>query len=207
MNSTQFWKNFKLGEEISISGAFIYNGLRHFHELRQLDYAEEIFEVFYHLSVGLERLLKTTVVLLEHKDDGDQQALEQSLITHNHLELLHRIKQFKPINLGTSHNEFLGLLGTFYKTFRYDRFSLSSVSDFRTESDTLCDFFAKHLQVQFEEPISLLGIPNKTRYRKFLQKIVQKISAVLYQIIETRARELNLYTYELRHGSKAEIIF
>lgn len=58
MNPAQFWKNFQLGEEVSISGAFIYNGLRRFHELRQLDYADEIFEVFYYLSVGLERLLK-----------------------------------------------------------------------------------------------------------------------------------------------------
>ena len=166
MNPAQFWKNFKLGEEISISGAFIYNGLRRFHELRQLDYADEIFEVFYYLSVGLERLLKIAVVLLEHQDDGDQQALEQSLITHNHLELLHRIKQRTPVNLSTPHNDLLSLLATFYKTFRYDRFSLSSVSDFRKERDAICGYFTKYLQVQFEEPNSILGTPNKLRYRK-----------------------------------------
>ncbi len=207
MNPAEFWKNFRLGEEVSISGAFIYNGLRRFHELRKLDYADEIFEVFYYLSVGLERLLKIAVVLLEHKDDGDQEALEQSLITHNHLDLLHRIRQHTTVNLSTPHNELLSLLATFYKTLRYDRFSLSSVSDFRKERDALCGFFAKHLQVEFADPNSILGTPNEARYRKFLRKTVQKISAVLYQIVETRARELNLYTYELRHGSKAQTIF
>lgn len=146
MKPAQFWKNFKLGEEVSISGAFIYNGLRRFHELKKLDYADEIFEVFYYLSVGLERLLKIAVVLLEHKDDGDQKALEQSLITHNHLDLLHRVKQHTTVNLSTPHNEFLSLLGTFYRTLRYDRFSLSSVSDFRKERNALCAFFGKHLQ-------------------------------------------------------------
>jgi len=65
MKPTEFWENFNLGEEVSISGAFIYNGLRRFHELKNLDYTDEVFEVFYYLSVGLERLLKIAVVLLE----------------------------------------------------------------------------------------------------------------------------------------------
>jgi hypothetical protein len=89
--------------------------------LKKLDHTDEIFEVFYYLSVGLERLLKSAVVLLEHNDKGDQEALEHSLITHNHLELLRRIKQHTTVNTSMLHNEFLGLLATFYKTFRYDQ--------------------------------------------------------------------------------------
>jgi len=207
MNPSQFWKNFRLGEELSISGAFIYNGLRRFYELRKLDYADEIFEVFYYLSVGLERLLKIAVVLLEHRNGVNQEQLEQSLITHNHLELLHRIKKHTTVNLSTLHNELLSLLARFYKTFRYNRFSISSVSDFREERNALCDFFGKYLHVDFPDPDPIFGTPNETRYRKFLHKSVQKISSTLYRIIEARARELNLYTYELRHGSKAETIF
>ncbi len=49
MNPAEFWKNFRLGEELSISGAFTYNGLRRFYELRKLDQSDEIFEVFYNL--------------------------------------------------------------------------------------------------------------------------------------------------------------
>jgi hypothetical protein len=93
MNSSQFRKNFRLGEELSISGAFIYNGLHRFYKLRVLNYDDEIFEVFYHLSVGLERLLKVAVVLLEHKEGINQEEFEESLITHNHLDLLQRIKK------------------------------------------------------------------------------------------------------------------
>jgi len=80
MQPTEFWKNFRLGEELSISGTFIYNGLRRFHEMRKLDYHDEAFEFFYHLSVGLERLLKIVVVLVEHHDSIDQGKLEESLI-------------------------------------------------------------------------------------------------------------------------------
>jgi hypothetical protein len=205
MKPAEFWKNFGLGEEVSISGAFIYNGLRRFHELTKLDYADEIFEVLYYLSVGLERLLKIAVVLLEHKDDGDQEALEQSLITHNHLDLLHRIKQHTTVNLSTPHNELLSLLATFYRTLRYDRFSLSSVSDFRKERDALCGFFAKHLQVEFADQNGILGTPNDV-YRKFLRKTVQKSRQ---SCIDRRdaARELNLYTYEAAPRIESQTIF
>ena len=127
MKPTQFWKNFKLGEEVSVSGAFIYNGMRRFHEMRKLDYTDEVFEVLYDLSVGFERLLKIAVVLLEHDDAIDQEELEKSLITHNHLDLLSRVKKHVPVNLTSPHNDLLSLLGTFYKSLRYDRFSLSSV--------------------------------------------------------------------------------
>ena len=89
MKPAEAWKNFNLGEEVSISGAFIYNGLRRFHEMRILDHTDEIFEVLYNLSVGFERLLKIAVVLLEHEEAIDQDALEKSLITHNHLSLIH----------------------------------------------------------------------------------------------------------------------
>jgi hypothetical protein len=34
MNSSDFWKNFRLGEEVHVAGSFIYNGLRRYHELR-----------------------------------------------------------------------------------------------------------------------------------------------------------------------------
>lgn len=207
MKIDQAWKNFNLGQELSVSGAFIYNGLRKFQEMRVLDHTDEIFEFFYNISVGFERLLKIAVVLIEHNKNTDQNALEKSLITHNHLELLKRVRQHAKINLGKPHNEFLALLGTFYTTLRYDRFTLSSVYDLDRERGALCRFLSKHLQVEIEQSSQLFATQNNTRYRKYIRKIVIKISSVLFEVVRTRASELNLYTYELRHGSRAETIF
>lgn len=207
MKTAQAWKNFNLGQELSISGALIYNGLRRFHEMRTLDHTDEIFEFLYNTSVGLERLLKIAVVLLEHNEATDQEELEKSLITHNHLELLQRVRHRAKINLGVPHNEFLGILGTFYKTVRYDRFTISSVHAPEKERDALCRFIGKHLQVNIERPSSLFGVQNEARYRNFIRKIVTKISSELYEVVRTSASDLNLYTYELRHGSRAETIF
>lgn len=207
MNETDFWKNFRLGEEVHISGAFIYNGLRRFHEMSRLDIDDELFEFLYELSVGLERLLKIAVVLFEHSEDGDQDKLEKSLITHNHPELLARLRKYVDLGLGTSHNDLLALLGTFYKSIRYDRFMLSSVYQGAKEAEAVQALLAKHLQVEFPKETSVFGMENNGTCRKFIRRTVQKIAQDVFEAIQNRARALNLYTYELRHASKAESVF
>jgi hypothetical protein len=207
MKPADFWLSFNLGHELSIAGAFIYNGLRGFHELRQLEYTDDVFEFYYSLSVGLERLLKIAVVLLEHNESIDQDALEKSLITHNHLELLARIRKHKDLNLSVPHHDMLSILSVFYKSQRYGRFSLDSVYKLSQERNALCDFLGKHLGVDLAGNSQILGTPNDNQYRKFIRKIVLKISGNLYKVIRDRASALNIYTHELRSGSKAETVF
>jgi len=60
-----------LGKEIEIACGFIYDGLRNLHEMESLHYDTEIFSVLYNLAVGLERLLKVTVVLVEFDKNTD----------------------------------------------------------------------------------------------------------------------------------------
>jgi hypothetical protein len=98
-------------------------------------------------------------------------------------------------------------LARFYKQIRYGRFGLESVYDHRRERRELCAFLEKHLNVTFPDETPMLGTDNDDRYRKFIRQIATKISGSLFQIVSDRARELNLYTYELRHGSKAETVF
>lgn len=181
--------------------------MRRFHEMRNLDYTDEVFEVLYNLSVGFERLLKIAVVLLEHHDSIDQENLESSLITHNHLDLLAQVKNHVQINLASPHNDLLGLLGTFYKSLRYDRFTLSSAYNSEREIEALCALLRKHLKADIPRDSSFLGTANEDRYRQFVRRTVLKISRTLYEVVKTRAKALNLYTYELRHGSKAETVF
>lgn len=207
MKAHQAWKNFNLGEELHVSGAFIYSGLRRFHEMPTLDNTDELFEFLYNVSVGLERLLKVAVVLLEHNEATEQNALEESLITHSHLELPKRVREHAEINVAGPHNEFLALLGGFYKTFRYDRFTLSSVYRLDREREALIEFLRKRLQPDIGKQSDLLPVPNDTRNRKYVRNIVIKISRQLFDVITRKASELNLYTYELRDGSRAQTIF
>lgn len=207
MDRTDFWKNFDLGTELDIAGTFIYNGLRSFDEMPTLDSAEEIFEFFYNIAVGVERLLKVALILLEHDSSHDQQEFEKSLITHNHLVLLDRVTALAPINLAGPQKEFLGILSRFYKSFRYDRFSLLSTYNRDKEKETLRVFLKKHLSISLRDESSLVANENTLQVKKFIGKVVQKITTPLHQIITERAGSQNLYTYETRLDSKAAKIF
>lgn len=207
MKPDEFWKNFRLGEELAISGNFIYDGLRRFHEMKRLDHDEELFDFLYHVSVGLERLTKIAIVLCEHKATTDQEVLEKSLITHNLNDLIARLKTSSPINLGKSHNGLISILTTFYNSLRYDRFTLASSFSGRKERKAMVGWLEKSLNITLDHGNTLFGIDNPERCRKFVRRTILKISRQIYEVIQKEARRLNLYTYELRHASKAESVF
>ncbi|MBW3513046.1 hypothetical protein [Janthinobacterium sp. NKUCC06_STL] len=206
MNKSDLWKNFRLGEEVHVAGSFIYNGLRRFHELEMLNHSDELFEFLYNLSVGIERLLKIAIVLHEHTETIDQISLEKSLITHSHLDLLARLRKSVAINFGKPQNELLQLLSTFYKTVRYDRFSLNSVYEGKKEALAIFALLRKHLNVEIADS-KLFGTPNEDSYRSFIRRTVLKISQTIYKVITDRSSALGLYTYELRYESKAARVF
>lgn len=207
MNRTEVWKNFDLGTELDIAGTFIYNGLRSFDEMPTLNYATEIFACFYSVAVGIERLMKVALILLEHDSRQDQQEFEESLITHNHLVLLGRVKALVPLNLAGPHHEFLAMLATFYNSFRYDRFNLSSTWDPDKEKSALRMYVQKHLYITLNDASSIFTDENTPRIKQFIGNVVKKISTQLHGIIADRARSMSLYTYEPRTDSKAAKIF
>lgn len=207
MKRDEYWKNFKLGKELDIAGRFIYNGLYTFHEMEHFVFEEEIFEFLYNISVGIERLLKIAVVLTEHNSETKQIEFEKSLITHNHDVLLQRLKRERKINFSSSHNKFLMLLSKFYKTYRYHRYSLISMSIEDWEQIELIDFLNENLKISIDIKTFFGVTPNDSRIKRFIGKIVGKISEALYDIISNEARRLNIYTDEIRYPSKAFKIF
>lgn len=207
MKPDEFWKNFRLGEELAISGNFIYDGLRRFHEMKRLDHDEEVFDFLYHVSVGLERLSKIAIVLCEHKDTTDQEELEKSLITHNLNDLVARLKTSAPVNLGKNHNELISILTTFYNSLRYDRFTLASSFSGGKERKAMVVWLEKSLNITLDHGHTFFGIDNSERCRKYVRRSILKISRQIYKVIQQEAKRLNLYTYELRHASKAESVF
>jgi len=206
MDAKTFWKNFSLGKELNVAGGFIFNGLKAFDSLENFTQEDGIFEFFYNTSVGIERLLKVVVILIEHSDTIDQEEFERGLITHNHLDLLRRISKKHNCGLSNLHNEFLELLSNFYKTMRYDRYTLNSIHSHDKERVGLVTFLEKHLRTKIDYE-DMVVTPNGWRFKKFIGKVVGKISEVLYNLVESEASAQNIYTYELPSDSKASIIF
>lgn len=207
MNELEYWKNFHLGTELDISGSFIFNGLKCFHEMDTLYYSDEIFEFLYNISVGLERLFKITITLTEDTTNINQEEFEKSLITHNHLELFNRITNKNKLNIGKIHISFLQVLSSFYKSYRYERYNFKSNKDRKQEKELLHNFIEKNYDLKINDnfPFDITFIDIKLK--KFIGKIIGKFTNLLYQIIKDKANELNIYTYELRENTKAFKIF
>lgn len=206
MNPTEFWKNFRLGTELQISGSFLYNSIYTFDRMAFFYFEEECFEVLYNSTVGIERLLKIAIILSEHAENLNQEIFEKSLITHNHLELFNRIKKKHSINFSDVHIHFLKILSSFYNSSRYDRFGLHSVFNETSSKNLLINFFEKHLNIEI-----LAELPFSTeidsRMRNFIGRTIGKISQILYDLIENLASSLNIYTYEITYDTKAYKIF
>lgn len=204
MNKSTYWKNFKLGKELDISGRFIYNGLECFHNMKSFHYEEDAFEFLYNISVGIERLLKICIILIEHNDNLDQEKFEKSLRTHNHQDLLTRIQKKHKLKLSKPHSDFMQILVKFYKSYRYGRYGLGFVGD--GEKIELHHFLEKHLKLEIDDETLFVTL-NENMIKNFIGKIIGKITQQLYEIISLEARRLNIYTYEIRYATKAYKIF
>lgn len=199
MNPTEFWQNFKMGEEQEIACNFIYDGLRNLHEMETLNLETEIFPVLYNLSIGLERLFKVAIVLLEVDESTDIDAFEKTLITHNHIALLERLKKKVNPNFGPVQTGLLNLLSVFYEDHRYGRFNLPQIDNLSKDKKLFLTFLHKHLGIEVRDDI--IGIKNSLQVKKFIGKTVKNITKNLYSIIDKAATAKNLYTYELSDSS------
>ncbi len=205
MDAATFWKNFRIGEELHIAGRFLFNGLRCCHEMESFHHEDEVFELLYHVSVGLERLLKVAVVMAEHDDTSVPNDFEKSLITHTHSELLTRVKSKHNLSFGSVHNEFLQLLATFYRSQRYGRFNVRP--DACGEKEAVRQFIEKHLALPVHDDFPFDITPNSTRIRRFFGRVIGKISTELFTKIQSDASRLNIFTDEIRPSSKAAKVF
>jgi hypothetical protein len=206
MEAQSFWQNFNLGIELSLSGNFLYNGLKSFDEMKTFYYEEDIFEFLYSISVGIERLQKTAIILKEDIAKDQQKKFEKSLISHNHLDLMKRITKTEKQDVSSLNFALLQLLGKFYKSWRYDRFSISDYKNYSKEKMAFIDFLEKYLEIEIKnEPFDCTS--NNDRIKKFIGRNVGKIVDYLYSIIKREAFRLNLYTDEIRINTKAFKIF
>lgn len=206
MNPNYKWKNFRLGSELQIAGSFIYNALNSFDRMLNLYYEEECFEFLYNASVGIERLQKILLILLENVQPENQPQFEESLITHSHLELMDRINTLIKVKPLGPHVKFLSILTEFYYHTRYSRYKMVSAFEEGPDRFALVNFIQEELGVVIDND-SLMPTHLDKRMKKFISNLIGKIASTYYDAIECEARKYNMYTYELTSGSKAYKIF
>ena len=126
-------KSMLMAREVNLAGEFIYAGLEKMNSMKSLDEPTESFFVLYHLVVGVERLQKVLIVLLEKVQYDDINIFLKSIKVHNHRELAARIKKHINIDFSKEQNAFLDMLADFYEHHRYDKYDfdkLNNLSEF-----------------------------------------------------------------------------
>jgi len=206
MRDVYNWKNFKLGTELQVAGSFIYNALNVFQRMNSLHYEEECFEFLYNAAIGFERLEKILLILIEEVEPEKQDDFEASLKTHNHVDLLARIRKIHPVKLPKLHVQFLSMLTDFYAKTRYSRFKLLSVYEDDQDKYRLKKFIEDELKIKLVDHI-LMAARLAPSMKLFIARIIGRISEELYEAITEVARRHNMYTYELASDSKAYKIF
>ncbi|MDU5141252.1 MAG: hypothetical protein E6230_03585 [Paenibacillus dendritiformis] len=209
MNLMQFYKNFNMGREIDIAGTFIYNGMKSFDAMKGFSEECDIFHFLYSFAVGIERLQKVLLVLLENFPDEitDERIadFEKALITHSHQKLHGQISTKLQLEFNAHQHAFLQLLTQFYETCRYDRFNISP--NYHKERDMFVSFLSNRLNMEIRVNQAFWDTPNDTRIKKFLGRIVGAITRTYYNAIKEQARKLGIFTYELRFDSPAYKLF
>ena len=206
MRSEYNWKNFKLGTELQIAGSFIYNAVNVFDRMNSLYYEDECFEFLYNASVGVERLQKILLILLNKVEPVDQGEFEDSLITHNHLHLMDRIYEIIKLKPPGLQVKFLSILTEFYNSTRYSRYRIASAYEEGQDRSSLIRFIEEELKIVIDND-ALMPTHLDQRMKIFISNIIGKIASEYYEAIVTEARKYNMYTYELVSGSKAHKIF
>lgn len=201
------YKNFNMVTELDVSGTFIYEGIKQLNRIEVFSIESEIFYFLYNVSVGIERLQKVLLVLLEKIDSTNIEEFEKSIKTHKHHYLNDRIKQKCELKFSRRENEFFQFLDKFYSDCRYERFNVfGNISkEIRLINNFIESNFGEYTELQ--RSIYDNSIINTPETKKCFCRIIGKISKKYYDKIYDECHKMNLYTYELRSYSPAGKIF
>ena len=198
------WLSISFSRELSIAGNFIYNGLYAVDQIPNFALEDEVFEILYNLSVGLERLAKVAITLLDFQPDGDIPNVHG----HLHTNFFKRIESKSSFRLNTQQWQFLEILHRFYNEARYDRYKPLRVHDHGFEKEIFSQFLCEQLNIKQEGAhAQRFPLYNNRRIKRFIGKLVSKFTIPVFDIIKKRADELQIYCWEMGSNTKAFRIF
>ena len=207
MDPICYHKNFNMSNELDVAGTFIYEGIKQLGRIEVFSVESEVFFFLYTISVGIERLQKILLVLLEDMNYNNFKEFEKSLNTHYHHSLNDRIKNKCNVNFSERENGFFEVLDKFYYKCRYGRFELTYEE--YSEIELINDYITKHFgrNVEFKYSFWNDKIVNNDKIKDYFGRVIGSISKKYYSEIKKASYKLNIYTYELRTDSPAQKLF
>lgn len=202
MNRVKYFLNFNVGAEIDLAGSFAYNAISILNSVQDIYQKDQIFLFLYNAAISVERLQKC--VLFMHNEDEIGEFAE-TIKSHGHQKLQCKIVESTGLRLPPDQNAMLELLQNYYADGRYSNLTPNTHYDYKNAFEEFVseqygpDMLGEHW-LSNEHYIS-----NKAK--EYIGRTLGKLLHNYYRLISDRARELNLYTHELRSDSPAYKVF
>lgn len=196
------FKSINMGRELEISGEFIYESAKKTMSITGLNNQYEINIILYTGAVGIERLQKIYLCLVQ-QNPNDKDSVPKCLMGHNHLELEKEIEKYTMDKIPKNGKGLLGIFAEYYNNYRYANYIP------KINGGDLRLLFISFLKKQngkfnFDEPCSLSQFEV---FKRFYINELGKIAGYFYGLIEHKARDINTYTYEIDSSSNAARVF
>ncbi|UDQ97933.1 hypothetical protein AAEX28_13200 [Lentisphaerota bacterium WC36G] len=213
MEAKKFWQNYNLGKEIEIAGEFIVDGINIFNRIEYFSDEVKVFKFLYEVSVGIERLAKVALILLD--DSLLQEKIEKAGDTdsskhHNHIKLIQDIEKHQKLNLCQKHRALLHIFEKFYNNQRYRRleYHIKELGYTAKEIKELENFFINNFNHKKEFlTFDKEQLKNNDTIKRQIYTVVSEITKELYRAVSEQARKKSIYTYEVPYNSKAGDLF
>ena len=112
------FKSINMGRELEISGEFIYESAKKTMSITGLNNQYEINIILYTGAVGIERLQKIYLCLVQ-QNPTDKDSIPKCLMGHNHLELNKEIEKYTTEHILRNGRGLLGVFSEYYNNYRY----------------------------------------------------------------------------------------
>lgn len=196
------FKSINMGRELEIAGEFIYDSAKKMMSITGLYNQYEINTILYTGAVGIERLQKIYLCLVQ-QDPTDQDSMPKCLMKHNHLELEKEIEKHTAESISKNEKSLLGVFADYYQNFRYANYIPGM------HGNELRKLFIGFLKKQngkfdFDEPFASVQFDE---FKRFYINVLGKLANYYFERIENKAREIGTYTYEIDSFSNACRVF
>lgn len=196
------FKSINMGRELEISGEFIYESAKKTMSITRLNNQYEINIILYTGAVGIERLQKIYLCLVQ-QNPTDKDSIPKCLMGHNHLELNKEIEKYTTEHILRNGRGLLGVFSEYYNNYRYANYIPGK------NSSELRKLFISFLKKQngkfdFDEPYALIQFEV---FKRFYINELGKLASYYFELIEHKAREIGTYTYEIDSYSNAARVF
>ena len=97
-----------MANELDVAGEFIYAAIDKFNKMNNFDQVGDNFFFLYHLAVGIERVQKILLVIINDVERDEIEDFLEKIKSHNHMMLHGKIKE--KVNISFSKEQNLSLI-------------------------------------------------------------------------------------------------